>query len=60
MKLSDFLYNGSNINAKSNSPIKKREGDLAGNSPIRRKELYESPVKVDKPKIILKLAFEKK
>jgi hypothetical protein len=39
MKLSDFLNNGSNL-IKSNSPIKKKEGDLGSNSPIKRKELY--------------------
>lgn len=29
-------------------------------SPVKRKELYESPAKVDKPKIVLKLIQEKK
>jgi hypothetical protein len=30
------------------------------NSPVKRRELYETPAKVDKPKIVLKLLHEKK
>lgn len=30
------------------------------NSPVKRRQLYEAPAKVDKPKIVLKFTYEKK
>jgi hypothetical protein len=45
MKLGDFL--NPSMNTKSNSPVKRRE-------------LYETPVKPEKPKITLKFTYEKK
>ena len=30
------------------------------NSPVKRRQLYQTPAKVDKPKITLKFTYEKK
>lgn len=33
---------------------------IKSNSPLKKRELYESPAKVEKPKIVLKVVHEKK
>ena len=53
------------IRKKSNGKdiLKMRLGDFLNtksNSPVKRKELYETPVKVEKPKITFKFSHEKK
>lgn len=63
-------YKRGNINIRrshSKDPSKMKLGDflnpsmnIKSNSPVKRRELYETPVKPEKPKITLKFTYEKK
>ncbi len=70
-----YMRPGTNAGKRSNILIRKvqskdhrkmhlgdyYESNIAkSNSPVKRKSLYETPVKVDKPKIVLKILQEKK